>query len=68
MEQVEMLSLEAAWLDRDTILQKLPNVTPDEVDAITARREEEDRDRLVRREELEATDEKEEPNAGDVNV
>jgi hypothetical protein len=68
MEQVEMLALEAAWLDRDTILQKLPNVTPDEVDAITARREEEDRDRLVRREELEATDEKEEPNAGDVNV
>lgn len=50
-EQVEMLSMEAAWLDGETILAKLPNVTPDEVDTILARRAAEDADRLRRKSE-----------------
>lgn len=33
-EQVEMLVQEAIWLDTETILRKLPNVTPDEYHAI----------------------------------
>lgn len=33
-EQVELLVQEAAWLDERTILRKLPNVTPDEFQAI----------------------------------
>lgn len=33
-EQVEMLVQEAMWLDTDTIIRKLPNVTPDEYHAI----------------------------------
>jgi len=41
-EQVEMLVQEAAWLDEATILRKLPNLTPDEVQAvITANKNEE---------------------------
>lgn len=33
-EQVEMLVQEAMWLDTETILRKLPNITPDEYRAI----------------------------------
>lgn len=41
-EQVEMLVQEAAWLDENTIIRKLPNLTPDEVQAAIERREDED--------------------------
>ena len=32
-EQVDMLVKEGTWLDRDTIIRKLPNLTPDEAEA-----------------------------------
>lgn len=41
-EQVEMLVQEAAWLDQNTILRKLPNLTPDEVNAVITANEDED--------------------------
>lgn len=46
-EQVETVALEAAWLDDETILRKLPNVTPDEVAAILRRRDEANVDSLL---------------------
>lgn len=46
MEQVEMLVQEAAWLDLNTILRKLPNVTPDEYQAIIEANEDEDMARM----------------------
>lgn len=41
-EQVEMVVQEAQWLDQATILRKLPNVSPDEVQAILEAMEGED--------------------------
>ena len=46
MEQVEMVVAEAQWLDTQTILQKLPNVSPDEVQAILDRNAAEDDQRM----------------------
>lgn len=37
-EQVEMVMLEADYLDEETILRKLPNITPDEVEQILLRK------------------------------
>lgn len=37
LEQVQMIVAEADYLDRETILRKLPNITADEVPAILAR-------------------------------
>lgn len=45
-EQVEMVLMEAPYLDDETILNKLPNITPDEVVRILAAKEAEDLDRL----------------------
>lgn len=45
-EQVEMLVQEAAWLDEKTILRKLPNLTPDEVQAVLIASEDEDMARM----------------------
>lgn len=45
-EQVEMLVQEAAWLDEGTILRKLPNLTPDEVQAVLVGRDYEDMARM----------------------
>lgn len=45
-EQVEILVQEAAWLDEATILRKLPNVTPDEVQAVLSASEDEDIERF----------------------
>lgn len=45
-EQVEMLVQEAAWLDEATILRKLPNLTPDEVDAVMLANEDADMERF----------------------
>lgn len=39
-EQVQMVIAEAPYLDDETILQKLPNISPDEVQDILARRNE----------------------------
>lgn len=44
LEQVQMIAAEADWLDRETILRKLPNITADEVPAILARLEEQEAD------------------------
>ena len=38
-EQVQMVIAEAPYLDDETILQKLPNISPDEVQQILARRD-----------------------------
>ena len=45
-EQVDMVVAEAQWLDQETILKKLPNISPDEVQAIIDRLDEEDQDRM----------------------
>lgn len=45
-EQVEMVMLEANYLDDETILSKLPNITPDEVAHILARKDMEDMDKF----------------------
>lgn len=46
MEQVEMVVAEAQWLDTQTILQKLPNISPDEVQAIIDRNDAENYQRM----------------------
>lgn len=45
-EQVDMVVAEAQWLDRETILRKLPNVSPGEVRAIEERLDAEDEERM----------------------
>lgn len=47
LEQVQMVSMESQWLDHETILRKLPNVTPDEVPGILDRVDAEDQDRMM---------------------
>lgn len=45
-EQVDMVMSEAQWLDRETVLRKLPNIAPGEVQAIMDRLDAEDQDRM----------------------
>lgn len=45
-EQVDMVMSEAQYIDHETILRKLPNISPGEVPAIMRRLEDEDRDRM----------------------
>jgi SPP1 family phage portal protein len=45
LEQVQMVVAEAPYLDDETILKKLPNITPDEVTQIMARKEVQDNSR-----------------------
>lgn len=45
-EQVEMVVQEAEWLDHETILKKLPNIDPSEIDQILSRTEEEESSRM----------------------
>lgn len=45
-EQVDMVVAEAQWLDRETILKKLPNISPSEVQAIKDRLDAEDEERM----------------------
>lgn len=47
-EQVDMLVQEAEWLDEQTILEKLPNITADEVEQILKRKDAEDQERMAR--------------------
>ena len=49
-EQVQMVMLEAEYLDEETVLNKLPNITPDEVEGIMQRKGEQERSRFVREE------------------
>ena len=53
-EQVQMVMLEAEYLDEETVLNKLPNVTPDEVKGIMQWKAEQERSRFVRDEEAQA--------------
>jgi hypothetical protein len=46
MEQVQMVMMEAQYLDDETILNKLPNVTVDEVAEILKRKDAEDIERF----------------------
>ena len=48
LEQVQMLTQEAEWLDEQTILEKLPNVTVDEIEKILKRKDAEDMERMAR--------------------
>ena len=41
-ERVEMVAMEANWLDDETILRKLPNITVDEINKILANKTRED--------------------------
>jgi hypothetical protein len=45
-EQVEMVMMEANYLDDETILSKLPNITPDEISYILARKDMQDAERF----------------------
>lgn len=45
-EQVDMVIKEAPYLDRETVLRKLPNLTPDEVLAVLQRTDDEDAGRM----------------------
>ena len=46
-EQVEIVMAEAAYLDDETVLRKLPNVTPDEVQEILERRDAEAAEKMA---------------------
>ena len=43
-----MVMLEAEYLDDETVLNKLPNVTPDEVEGIMQRKADQERSVFVR--------------------
>ena len=45
-EQVQMVLSEAPYLDEETILNKLPNITPDEVKEILERKDFESMNRM----------------------
>ena len=47
MEQVQMVLAEAQYLDKETVLRKLPNITPEEVQVIIERGKEEDMERMM---------------------
>lgn len=61
-EQVEIVMQEAEYLDEETVLNKLPNIAPDEVAEILKRREAEDQKRMASfaREEIEGEEDTEE--------
>jgi hypothetical protein len=46
-EQVEIIMLEAPYLDDETILSKLPNISSEEIDRILQKKDAEDLDRLT---------------------
>ena len=56
-EQVEIVLQEAEYLDTETILSKLPNITPDEVKEIMKRRDRESMERFGTNKPLEVTEE-----------
>jgi len=53
MEQVEMVLSEAQYLDEETVLRKLPNISPEEVAIVMERRQAEDMQRLAMTETME---------------
>ena len=63
MEQVQMVVMEAPYLDDETILKKLPNITPDEVATILSAKDTASQSRFVRGD---PPEEPTEPGDGDV--
>jgi hypothetical protein len=63
MEQVQMLMMEAPYLDEETILSKLPNITVDEVEEIMKRKDSEDMDRFMQTDGADSTEEEPEEEA-----
>jgi len=63
MEQVQMVVMEAPYLDDETILKKLPNITPDEVAAILSAKDTASQSRFVR---SDSPEEPTEPEDGDI--
>ena len=57
MEQTQMVMMAANYLDDETIIRKLPFITPDEVDGILARRLANDTDAFEPEEEEETPEE-----------
>ena len=51
-EQVDMVVAESQWLDRETILEKLPNITSDEIEDILKRTEQEELDKFSMQQKL----------------
>lgn len=75
LEQVNMVMMEANYLDDETVLKLLPNITPDMVDEILTARESENAGRFEEGEEeedeiepLELEDEEEDEDEGDDDV
>lgn len=60
MEQVQLVMMEADVLDRETLLNKLPNITPDEIPDILAKKDAEEGGRF----ELEGTEDAEDVTDG----
>jgi len=63
-EQVQMVVQESTWLDRETILRKLPNITPEEVQAILERSDEEDMARFAAIQAIQETETQDEDGEG----
>lgn len=60
LEQVQMVTMEAQWLDDETILQKLPNITVDEIQTILQKKDYENARRFNLNEEEEEEEQPEE--------
>ncbi len=60
LEQVQMVMLEAQYLDDETVLNKLPNISPEEVEKIMKKRTAEELDRVTAQEPPEDEDGQEE--------
>ena len=65
-EQTEMIMLAANYLDDETIIRKLPFITPDEADEIAARKAQQDMDAFEEEEPEEETEETEEEEPEEV--
>lgn len=63
MEQVQMLMMEAPYLDEETLISKLPNITVDEVKEIMKRKDSEDMDRFMQTDDADSTEEEPEEEA-----
>ena len=59
MEQTQMIMMAANYLDDETIIKKLPFITPDEVDSILAKKEEKDQAFVKVMKELNVSEEEE---------
>ena len=63
MEQAQIVTMEAQWLDDETVLQKLPNITVDEIPGILQRKGLENQDRFTA--DIGSFEEEEQPESQD---